>query len=121
MLEGHTVENDDLLWKLRLGEGLKWHDGELTLARDYVASIRRWATRDAHGGTLISAAAELSAPDDRTIQFRLKRPFASLPAALGTVPTFTCMRMPERLAQPSRASQPARPWHGARLRAGLAD
>lgn len=98
MVDRHTVENDGLLWKLRLREGLKWHDGESVLARDCVASIRRWAARDAYGGTLMGATAELSAPDDSTIQFRLKRPFPSLPAALGKVPTFTCMMMPERLA-----------------------
>ncbi len=99
MAEGHTVEDDGKLWRIRLREGLLWHDGERVLARDCVASIRRWASRDAYGGTLMAATAELSAPDDRTIQFRLKRPFPSLPAALGKVPTFTCMMMPERLAQ----------------------
>ena len=98
MAEGHTVEDDGRLWRIRLREGLVWHDGERVLARDCVASIRRWASRDAYGGTLMAATAELSAPDDRTIQFRLKRPFPSLPAALGKVPTFTCMMMPERLA-----------------------
>ena len=60
--------------------------------------IRRWAKRDAYGRTLMDATAELSAADDRTILFRLKRRFPSLPDALGKVPTFTCMMMPERLA-----------------------
>jgi peptide/nickel transport system substrate-binding protein len=52
-------------------------------ARDCVASIRRWAKRDAFGETLMATTDELSAPDDRTIRFRLKRPFPLLPIALG--------------------------------------
>ncbi len=99
MAAGHVVEEDGRLWRIRLRDGLKWHDGERVLARDCVASIRRWAARDSYGATLMAATAELSAPDDATIRFRLKRPFPSLPAALGKVPTFGCMMMPERLAQ----------------------
>ena len=42
MLEGFSVEDDGRRWKLTLREGLLWHDGEKVLARDCVASIRRW-------------------------------------------------------------------------------
>ena len=99
MLEGHAVENDGTLWTLRLREGLRFHDGEPVLARDAVASIQRLMARDAFGQSLMAAAAELSAPDDRTIQFRLTRPFPQLPAALaGSTTTVPCI-MPERLAQ----------------------
>src|SRR5215218_9141186 len=55
MVEGHSVENDGLLWNLTLREGLRWHDGEKVLARDCVASIRRWARRDAFGDALVQA------------------------------------------------------------------
>ena len=41
---------------------------------------------------------DLSAPDDRSIQFRLSRPFALLPDALGKVGTPMPAMMPERLA-----------------------
>ena len=99
MAEGHVVESDGRVWRIRVREGLLWHDNTPVLARDCVASIRRWAARDSYGRTLIEATDELSAPDDRTIVFRLKQPFPSLPDALGKVPTFTCMMMPERLAQ----------------------
>jgi peptide/nickel transport system substrate-binding protein len=98
MLEGHVIENDGRLWKLTLRDGLLWHDGERVLARDCVASIRRWTKRDAFGDALITATDELSAPDDRTIQFRLKKPFPLLPTALGKSPSLMCAMMPERLA-----------------------
>ena len=82
MLSGHVVENDGKLWKLTLRDGLFWHDGERVLARDCVASIKRWAKRDAIGDALMNATEELSAPDDKTIQFRLRKPFPLLPDAM---------------------------------------
>ena len=39
---------------------------EKVLARDCVASIRRWGARDSFGQTLMSATDALDAPDDRT-------------------------------------------------------
>ncbi len=98
MVEGHSVENDGRLWNLTLRDGLLWHDGEKVTARDCVASIRRWAKRDAAGDALMQATEELSAPDDRTIRFRLKAPFPYLPYALGKVSAPVCFMMPERLA-----------------------
>jgi peptide/nickel transport system substrate-binding protein len=98
MVDGHTIADDGRLWNLTLREGLRWHDGERVLARDCVASIRRWAKRDPFGATLLEATAELSAPDDRTIRFRLKQPFPLLPLALGKASVPVCAMMPERLA-----------------------
>ena len=99
MLEGHQVEDDGKRWDLTLRPGLLWHDGEKVLARDCVASIQRWAKRDPFGATLLATTEELSAPDDRTIRFRLKRPFPLLPVALGKTPSPMCAMMPERLAR----------------------
>jgi peptide/nickel transport system substrate-binding protein len=98
MVDGHRVEDDGRRWDLTLREGLLWHDGEQVLARDCVASIRRWARRDPFGGTLMAATDELSAPDDRTIRFRLNHPFPLLPIALGKASVPVCALMPERLA-----------------------
>src|SRR3954466_8163889 len=82
MVEGHTVESGGTLWTLRLREGLRFHDGTPFLARDAVASIRRFAARDGFGQSLMAVTNELSAPDDRTLRFRLAKPFPHLPAAL---------------------------------------
>jgi peptide/nickel transport system substrate-binding protein len=98
MLEGHVVDNDGKLWKLTLRDGLLWHDGQPVLARDCVASIKRWAKRDAFGGALMAATDELSAPNDKTIQFRLHKPFPLLPNALSKPTTPSPVMMPERLA-----------------------
>ncbi len=105
MVEGHVVENGGLQWKLTLRPGLKFHDGTPVLARDCVASIARWGKRDSFGQTLMEYTDELSAPDDRTIQFRLKKPFALLPDALGKVGSNICAIMPERLAKTDAFTQ----------------
>ena len=101
MVEGHQVEEDGLVWTLTLRDGLRFHDKEPVLARDVVASIRRFAARISFANALMAATEELSAPDDRTVRFRLKRPFPHLPEALagpgGNVPAI----MPERLAATS--------------------
>jgi peptide/nickel transport system substrate-binding protein len=101
MVEGHIIENDGLVWTLNLRDGLRFHDNEPVLARDVVASIRRFAPRVPFATALMDATDELSALDDRTVRFRLKRRFPHLPQALagpgGNVPAI----MPERLAQES--------------------
>ena len=96
MVEGHTTENDGKLWTLTLREGLKFHDGTPVLARDCVATIRRWAKRYPMGQALIARTDELSAASDREIRFRLKKPFPLLPEALAEPQSSI---MPERLAQ----------------------
>jgi peptide/nickel transport system substrate-binding protein len=98
MVAGHTVEDDNKTWKLTLRDGLMFHDGTRVLARDCVASIRRWGTRDAFGQTLMQRVDDLAAPDDRTIVFRLNKPFVLLPDALGKYASNMCAIMPERLA-----------------------
>ncbi len=105
MAEGATAEDDGKLWKITLRDGLKFHDGERVLARDCVASIQRWGKRDAFGQALIAATDELSAPDDKTIQFRLKRPFSLLPDALAKCTAFVPVMMPERLAKTDAFTQ----------------
>ncbi len=98
MVGGVTTAADARQWDLTLRDGLLFHDGAKVLARDCVASIKRWAARDGVGGLLMKATDELSAPDDRTIRFRLNRPFPRLPYALGKTSTPMCAMMPERLA-----------------------
>ena len=98
MLERAGPEADGLAWRLVLRPGLMFHDTTPVLARDCVASIRRWGARDGFGQALMAATDDLSAPDDRTILFRLKHPFPLLPDALGKTSPSACVIMPERLA-----------------------
>jgi peptide/nickel transport system substrate-binding protein len=105
MAAGMTSDSDGKLVRITLRDGLKFHDGTPVLARDCVASIQRWSKRDTFGQTLMAVTDELTAADDKTIQFRLKRPFALLPDALGKSPTNFPAMMPERLAKTDAFTQ----------------
>lgn len=105
MAEGADVTDDGHTWTIRLREGLTFHDGAPVLARDCVASIRRWAARDGFGQTLMAQTNELTAEDDRTLRFRLKAPFPRLAEALGKLSSPVPFMMPERLAQTAPTQQ----------------
>jgi peptide/nickel transport system substrate-binding protein len=98
MAEGAATEDQGRTWRITLRDGLLFHDGSKVLARDAAASVRRWGARDGFGQALMAATDEVSAPDDRTLMFRLKAPFPLLPDALGKTPPNMCPIMPERLA-----------------------
>jgi len=99
MAQGQEISDDGLTWNIRLREGLKFHDGEPVRARDCVASILRWSKRDVMGSRLQTLADEISAPEDRTIRIRLKKPWPGLSWALGKPSANICAIMPERVAQ----------------------
>ncbi|MFC3126343.1 ABC transporter substrate-binding protein [Pseudoroseomonas globiformis] len=98
MAAGHVAEDGGRRWTITLRPGLRFHDGEPVRARDVVASIRRWGQRDTFGIALMAMTDQLSAIDDARLAFRLKRPFAMLPDALGKPGTMNAFIMPERLA-----------------------
>src|SRR5918993_1237249 len=107
MAEGHTVEDGGRVWNIRLREGVRFLDGEPVRARDCAASVRRWAQRDAFGQALMAATDEVAASDDRTLRFRLKKPFPLLPDSLAKVGTHLAAMMPERHANlPSSEAVP---------------
>ena len=97
MVEGHTVEDGGLRWLMTLREGLSWHDGTRVLARDCVASLQRWLKRDASSTVILDRVEAFAAKDDRTIEWRLKKPFPLLPHFLSKVQPQPVM-MPERIA-----------------------
>jgi peptide/nickel transport system substrate-binding protein len=99
MLEGYSIENDGLLWKLVLRPGLKFHDGEQVLAKDAAASIRRWMKRDVYGQALAAAVDEITTPDDRTLLVHLKTKFPLLADALSKTSPMMCGVMPARIAE----------------------
>jgi peptide/nickel transport system substrate-binding protein len=98
MVEGHVIEDDGKRWTMRLREGLRFHDGEPVLARDCVASIKRWLARDLLAQSLRPRLDKVEALDDQTLVFRLNRPFPRLDFALGKAQPNILPVMPERLA-----------------------
>jgi peptide/nickel transport system substrate-binding protein len=95
MVAGHTVDADGRQWELTLRDGLKFHDGAPVLAKDCVATIKRFGARNPFGQALMARVDEISATSDKMIRFRLNKPFPLLRTALAEV---YCAIMPERLA-----------------------
>jgi peptide/nickel transport system substrate-binding protein len=97
MLAGELIEDDGRRRTMTLREGLRFHDGEPVLARDCVASLRRWMKRDPVGATIEARVEGLEATDDRTFVWHLSKPFPHLPKALSKFQTAAVM-MPARIA-----------------------
>ena len=53
MVEGHTIEDGGKRWTMKLRPDQWFHDGTPVLARDCVASVRRWMKRDQIGGFIV--------------------------------------------------------------------
>jgi peptide/nickel transport system substrate-binding protein len=98
MVAGHVIEDDGKRWTMRLRDGLTWHDGTPVLARDCQASLARWMRRDPTGPTIAARVDAIETPDDRTLVWRLKKPFPLLPFFLSKTQPQPIM-MPEQLAQ----------------------
>jgi peptide/nickel transport system substrate-binding protein len=98
MVERWTVSPDGLTYVFTLRSGLRWHDGAPVKAEDCVASLKRWGSRDAMGGALMRATAELAVIDDASFRLVLREPFAFVLQALGKVGAVVPFMMPKRLA-----------------------
>src|ERR1700749_909314 len=99
MVESEEVSSDGLTWTFKLRRAPTFHDGEKVLAKDVVASLNRWAARDQMGLMLKAIEQELSAPDDRTIKWVLKKPYPKMLLALGKNNAPVAFVMPERIAK----------------------
>ena len=104
MVAGHAVEDDGKTWTITLRDGL-----ELPRRRAGAGARRRrqpealGVARRLRPVAVQPSSTRLSAPDDRTVRWRLKRPFPLLPMALGKVGAIVAFIMPERLAQTDSA------------------
>ena len=99
MAEGHEVSADGRVWRIRLREGLRFHDGTPVRGIDCTTSIRRWCKRDPMGQILDAVVEQWNAPDDRTVELRLTRPFPLLLDALAKSDASVPFVMPERIAR----------------------
>jgi peptide/nickel transport system substrate-binding protein len=103
--EAHEVSPDGRTWRIRLREGLRFHDGEPVRAADCAASLARWSRRNPFGQILAERAHEWRQADDRMLEIRLKRPFALLRDALAKPDANLPFIMPERLARADANTQ----------------
>jgi peptide/nickel transport system substrate-binding protein len=99
MAAGDEISADGRVWKIRLRDGLKFHDGTPVLSRDCAASVERWTKREPFGQTMAKYIDSYVTDDDRVIEIRLKRPFPLLSTAIGKPDASLPFIMPERLAR----------------------
>jgi peptide/nickel transport system substrate-binding protein len=98
MADHYTVSDDKLTYTIVLRDGLVWSDGTPVTAEDCVASIKRWAARDAYGQLMMKDTAEVKAIDDKSFAIVLKRPFGFVLDALSKVSSNVPFMMPKRIA-----------------------
>src|SRR6201999_1770680 len=78
MVESEQTSDDGLTWTFKLRPGLKFHDGTPVLAKVAVPALPRWAPRDPLGLMLKAIQQELTAVDDRTFKWVLKKPYPKM-------------------------------------------
>src|SRR3954470_16484938 len=98
MVDKYETSPDKLTWTFTLRPGLEWHDGKPVTAEDCVASVKRWAARDALGQQLMASIGEIKTVDEKTFTIVLKEPFGLVIEALGKPSSNVPFMMPKRVA-----------------------
>ncbi len=99
MAEGHETSADGLVWRIKLRDGLKFHDGTPVRSVDCIASLQRFCAADEFGKLLGRVVDRWVAVDDRTMEIRLSKPFPLLLDVLAKPDSRVPFIMPERLAR----------------------
>jgi peptide/nickel transport system substrate-binding protein len=100
MVDSYTMSPDALTYTFTLRPGLKWSDGTPVLASDCVASLTRWAVRNAMGQHMVEAMGGTSGfevVDDHSFKIKLKAPFGLVIDSLAGAEAPAFM-MPARIA-----------------------
>jgi peptide/nickel transport system substrate-binding protein len=98
MLERFEESPDKLTYTFTLRDGLLWHDGAPVTAEDCVASIKRWAAKDALGQKVMTFVDSMTPGDAKTFTIKLKEPTGLLIFALGKPSSAVPFMMPKRVA-----------------------
>ena len=99
MVDKYDVSADQLTHTFTLRDGLLWHDGQPVTAEDCVASIKRWAAKDATGQKLMTFVAGIEVVDAKTFVIKLKEPTGLLLLGLGKPSSNVPFMMPKRVAE----------------------
>lgn len=97
--------NADLTeFTFHLKSGITWHDGAPFTAKDVVFTMNAVMNPDvtASNRAALASVASVEAPDDATVKFTLKAPFADLPVMLG----YNMAIVPQHLLEGADLNQP---------------
>jgi peptide/nickel transport system substrate-binding protein len=98
MVDTYSISPDGLVYEFKLRAGMKWHDGAPVTAADCVASLKRWAIRNAMGQQITKSLDTYEIVDPLTFRMKLKQPFGLVLEALGGAEQPAFM-MPQRIAE----------------------
>jgi peptide/nickel transport system substrate-binding protein len=99
MVGKYEVSPDQLTHTFTLRDGLLWHDGQPVTSEDCVASIKRWAAKDATGQKLMSFVAGFEIKDAKTFFIKLREPTGLVLLGLGKPSSAVPFMMPKRVAE----------------------
>ena len=99
MVDKWEISKDRRTYTFTLRDGLKFHDGQPVRSADCIASVERWAKRDALGQKLAQATESWTAVNDKQFKLKLKKPFPLTLDALGKLSSNVPFIMPERIAK----------------------
>src|SRR5215207_3760986 len=105
MVEKYDESPDHLNFTFTLRDGLLWHDGAPVTAEDCIASIKRWAAKDALGQKLMTFIDSMTAQGPKSFTIKLKEPTGLLIFGLGKPSSNVPFMMPKRVAETDPNSQ----------------
>jgi peptide/nickel transport system substrate-binding protein len=105
MVDSYDVSPDKLSYTFHLRDGLLWHDGPPVTAEDCIASIKRWAAKDATGQKLMGFVASIDAVDAKTFTIKLKEPTGLVLIGLSKPSSNVPFMMPKRVAETDPSAQ----------------
>jgi peptide/nickel transport system substrate-binding protein len=105
MVERWSTSKDSKTWVFTLRTGLEFHDGKPVTSEDVVASLKRWASRDALGGLWAKFVDKYEVVDANTFRILLNEPCGIMLDALGKPSSNVPFIMPARIAATSGSEQ----------------
>src|SRR5437762_12571158 len=109
MVDKYDLSSDQLTYTFTLRDGLKFHDGAPVRSADCIASIERWAKRDALGQKMAEVAESWKAVEDKTFTLKLKHAFPLALDALEKPSSKVPFIMPERIAKTNTSTNVTEP------------
>jgi peptide/nickel transport system substrate-binding protein len=99
MVDKWDLSRDKKTWTFQLRDGLEFHDGRPVTSKDVIASLDRWAKRDAMGMKLMSFVERMEAVSAKTFRLHLSEPYGLVLESLGKPSSNVPFIMPERVAR----------------------
>src|SRR5262245_40664284 len=99
MVDKYDISADQLSYTITLRDGLFWHDGKPVKSEDCIASIKRWAAKDATGQKMMSFVASIDAANDKTFTIKLREPTGLVLIGLSNPSSNVPFMMPKRVAE----------------------